>query len=115
MASQMPERQTILRALLRLLCSWWRVDRVRVSPTEGKLLRLEPPCMLRIGERVLEVVRRSVGQTPDGTYVAYTCEDNPGVCELRVFPVGLTHQPTVQLVTSESCTVLDADEIEVYG
>ena len=109
------ERPGLVRDLLRLLSRWWRVDRVRVSPTEGRLLRLEPPCILRIGDRVLEVVRRKVGQTPDGAYVEYDCDDGASRCALRVFPVGLTQQPRVHMLCDARLTVLAAADIDVYG
>ncbi|MEE8409947.1 MAG: hypothetical protein V3T05_10095 [Myxococcota bacterium] len=88
---------------------------MRVSPAEGRLLRLEPPCILRIGGRVLEVVRRKVGQTPDGACVTYGCVDGTGRCELRVYPVGPTQQSTVHLSCDGRETVLVAADVDVYG
>jgi hypothetical protein len=60
------KRQTVMnlpllvRQLWRLLHSWWRQDRIRLSPTEGRLLRLEQPCFLVIDGQPFEVVKRTL-------------------------------------------------------
>ena len=50
----------LVRQLWRLLHSWWRQDRIRLSPAEGRLLRLEPPCFLVIDGEPFEVVKRTL-------------------------------------------------------
>lgn len=76
------------RELVALARSWWRVDRIRVAPGEGELLRLRPGAILRVDGAAYEVVGRAVGANADGPYVAYQCEGPGGQAELRVRPPG---------------------------
>ena len=106
---------TLMGTLTELVGHWWQGDRVRVSPAQGRLLRLQPPCILRIGDRVYEVIDRRVGNVPEGAFVAYGCDDGVEHCELRVFPVGLTAQPRVLIRTSNGEVELEACDILVFG
>lgn len=74
------------RELVALARAWWRVDRIRVAPGEGELLRLRPGAILRVGAAGYRVVGRGVGEDADGPYVAYPCEGPDGKAELRVRP-----------------------------
>ena len=67
-------------ALARLLHWWWRSDRIRAPPSEGRLLRLEPPCFLRIAGEPAEVVSRHV----DGQLITHCCHGAAGDFELAV-------------------------------
>ena len=71
-----------------LVKSWWRTDRIRVSPREGRLLRLRPPCHLSIlGIAVQVLERRSQPQESDvEASVAYSCWTSSGPGELLVEP-----------------------------
>lgn len=77
----------LCRDFVRLVVAWWRVDRVRVSPEEGRLLRLEPPCFVVVAGRPAEVLSRTLGRDPGGPFVSYECRHAQGDCRLRV---GLT-------------------------
>ncbi len=48
MARRLRGLLTRLANLVRLLPAWWQADRVRASPREGRLLRIMPPCIVRI-------------------------------------------------------------------
>lgn len=76
--------QVIGRDLVRLVAEWWRVDRIRVSSDEGRLLRLQPPCLVVVAGRPAEVLSRIVGHDAGGTFVAYDCRGVQGMCRLRV-------------------------------
>ncbi len=108
------ERGWLMRAV-RLLCSWWRADRVRIHPDEGRLLRLALPCIIRIGGRYGQVVRRRTGQTPAGPYIAYHCEIEGDPCELRVQPIGKRGTVAVRWRERGAEREMDAQEIEVFG
>ena len=70
----------------RLLDAWWRVDRIRIAPREGELLRLRPPSIIVVEGCPAEVLARTVGQSVGGPYVEYECRSATDACRLRVQP-----------------------------
>ena len=56
--------------LLRLVRSWWRADRIRSMPPEGRLLRMSAGTLVTVRSHPAEIVGRSVGQTPAGVDLA---------------------------------------------
>jgi hypothetical protein len=63
----------LVKQLWRLVHSWWRQDRIRLSPTEGRLLRLEPPCFLVIDGQPFEIVKRTLRPSDREPVAVYTC------------------------------------------
>ena len=74
----------MLRDLRRLIAMWWHVDRVRVSPHAGWLLRVHVPGLIVVCGRAVNVVGRTEGQTASGAYVEYACRTDDGRSCLRV-------------------------------
>jgi hypothetical protein len=74
----------MLRDLRRLIAMWWHVDRVRVSPRAGWLLRVHVPGLIVVHGRAVTVVGRTVGQTAAGAYIEYACRTDDGRSCLRV-------------------------------
>lgn len=112
----MPAREPgLLRAIAALARSWWQVDRVRISPREGRLLNLRPPCLLRIDGAIAQVTARQAGQGARGPYVVYRCDDGGGDALLWVYPVGRTHRPLVRWQTGGGEITLSEEDVEVYG
>lgn len=99
----------------RLLCSWWQADRVRVSPREGRLLRLRPPCIVRVAGRYVQVLERTAGETRDGPYVCYACAVDDEPAQLWVSPLGAANVPLVRWNLAGISVHLHADEVEVFG
>lgn len=66
--------------MLRLLQWWWSCDRIRVSPREGRLLRLNPGDFLLIAGESACVLERRVAQES----VHYLCDTAYGDCDLEV-------------------------------
>jgi hypothetical protein len=56
---------------LQRLLAWWHRDAIRVSPREGRLLRLQPPCIINIDEHEILVEKRTVADHPQGAQVIY--------------------------------------------
>ena len=85
-----------LRRALELLSSWWRVDRIRVAPSEGELLRLEPPAIVTVDGEDVEIVSRSVegatvryrGVRSCGTTLSLTVTLDPATFEVRAIHDG---------------------------
>jgi hypothetical protein len=104
----------LLRDVFRLIASWWQVDRVRVSPHEGRLLRLEPPCVMVVESRPAEVLARTVGRTAAGPFVVYDCRSATGPCQLRVVPLGEGYVSRVSWIEDGRERELAADDVEVF-
>ena len=103
--------RSLVQAIIELLRSWWRVDRIRSSPVEGRLLRLQPPAFLVIEGRTIEITRRVAGQDRDGPFVVYDCLENGSDSRLLI-------RPTVDCVTMlvrwmSSCGERTIDDREV--
>ena len=71
MPNPMPETRwwPLVRRLGCLLHSWWTCDRIRVSPDEGKMFRLQPGSWLVLDDEAFEVVERQVHRQT----VVYSC------------------------------------------
>lgn len=101
--------------LLRLLGSWWKVDRVRVSPTEGRLLRIEPPCCVVVESRPAEVVARTTGENAAGPFVVYDCVTARGDGRLLVVPHDCGRRLDVFWTEDGVRRSVDEANIEVYA
>jgi hypothetical protein len=100
-----------------LVKSWWRDDRIRVSPREGRLLRLHPPCHLLIhGNPVQVLERKSQPPGSDGAAsIVYSCWTTSGPAELLVESGDFSNAARVTW-RHQGCVenVLEA-EIEIYS
>jgi len=105
----------LLRDVFALIRSWWQVDRVRISPAEGRLLRLIPPCIICVNGRPVEVLRRSVSHETFGPIVQYDCLCQGQAAQLLV----ATNEKgrTSSVVWFENGQVRDLTEADVdaYG
>src|SRR5262245_19117050 len=106
--------RSVYASAAALVADWWRVDRIRTSPHEGRLLRLGVPCMLRVGTELVEVKRRSVGESAAGPYIIYDCVGELGASQLWVTPIGQTHRPIVRWVRNGTVRELSEGHVEVY-
>lgn len=101
--------------LAELLRRWWRIDRIRVSPRSGRLLRLEPPCLLSIDGQTIEIVGRTAAPNGSGAAVLYDCRTTNGTATLAVGlsapgrPLSIVWQ-----AGDEECELLE-EELEVWG
>jgi hypothetical protein len=76
--------RSMCRACLDLIAGWWRADRVRISPREGELLRLQPVCLVTIAGRPVEVLRRQEVVTLQTRGVRYECRTEAGPAHLDI-------------------------------
>jgi hypothetical protein len=104
----------LARGAAAFLCAWWRADRVRVSPREGRLLRLEPPCFLIIEGRLAEVLGRERETGAGGRTIVYACLTDSGPGELRVSLPDPGRRLEVKWVNAAGEKTLSEEEITVY-
>jgi hypothetical protein len=100
--------------LWRRVHSWWRRDRVRASPREGRLLGLAPPCLLLVAGQPAEVVRRTATRLPSGGVVRYDCltRAGPALLEVRLSAAHAACQVTWR--QGRRARGLAEDEVEVF-
>ena len=102
------------KTLLDCLRSWWRVDRIRASPAEGRLLRLHPPCFVVIGGRSLEIAHRVVGQDAEGPFVDYNVHSPEGSARLLVRLIAETSQTVIRWIGPDGERSLEPCEVSVF-
>ncbi|HEX3658867.1 MAG TPA: hypothetical protein VHV55_23945 [Pirellulales bacterium] len=97
-----------------LVRRWWASDRIRLSPDEGRLLRLEPGSILVIEGRPVEVLERRAGEAAAGPYVEYRCRGSGVQGRLRVAPLGPDHCLRADWLEAGHSHGLPPVAIEVY-
>jgi hypothetical protein len=105
----------LVRGLGRLLHSWWRRDCIRVSPREGRLLGLAPPCIVLINREVVEVLARVRSPPGGNARVTYHCRTRTGSAELHVRLDEGERSCHVHWRTSGQVRDLAEDDVEVLG
>ncbi len=105
---------SLISGIVELLRSWWRVDRIRSSPTEGRLLRLQPPAFLVIEGRTIEVTRRLIGQDRNGVFVSYDCLENGSTGRLMVRLAADLGTLPVRWIGTGGERVLDERDVSVF-
>ncbi len=104
------------RSLCRLLADalrvWWQQDRIRISPNEGRLLRLQIPCILAVNGNLVELTGRTVCRSSTGNYVVYrgVATGSQLPCELAVWP----EQNVARWTDGGGTRSLDPGDVEVF-
>lgn len=107
--------QSWVRGLVDCLRAWWQVDRIRVSPREGRLLRLRPPCVVVIESDAVELVQRMVAHDAEGPSVVYFAERCGRLGRLIVRSGKASEQTRIQWVESERTADLSESDVLVLG
>jgi hypothetical protein len=99
-------------SLCRWLWAWWRADRVRASPREGRLLSLRPPCILLVRGRGVRVLESRPHETASGPCLVHHCLAEGAPCALRVTP----RDGGTELLWVEGgrARILGEEEVEVF-
>lgn len=92
--------------------TWWNKDRVRVSPREGRLLRVDAGAILFIERERHQVLGRDTIATKYGPVIRYRCEAAHAERELWVVASPI---PTILLVEDHDERELTSDDVEVWG
>ncbi len=106
--------QDLMHSIAELLRAWWRVDRIRVAPSGGRLLRLQPPCFITIDDEAFEVSRRLVGQDAGGPFVVYECHATTGSAQLIVRLIAESHQTSIRWIGPDGEQQLDERNVSVF-
>ena len=102
-----------LRDVGLLIAAWWRRDRIRVAPAEGRLLRLRPSCRLLILGEAAEVVSRAVDA--GGVALVYQCRTAAAEGTLIVHWDARTEARRIEWRDGRGAVDLAPDDIEVYA
>jgi hypothetical protein len=74
----------LVRRFVQIARTWWRQDRIRISPREGGLLNIQPGDLLSIGETQAEVQARSVLPDINGLTLCLDCCTASGLARLSI-------------------------------
>jgi len=107
--------RSVWRSLRGMIAAWWRVDRVRVSPREGELLRLRPKSLVTVDGVPAEVLRRKemCGTLTQG--VLYECQTADGMALLDIRISKAAGRLEISWSLSGRGEVLLEHQIEVFG
>jgi hypothetical protein len=100
--------------LAELLRSWWRIDRIRASPQDGRLLRLGPLCILFIRGCAFQVQRRAVVESETGPCVNYDCAGESSAGQLWVTASRNHSAPQVCWVQGGEREDLSPSDVQVF-
>ncbi len=109
----------MMRSLIDLAQAWWRCDRIRVRPSEGRLFRLRPGTVLCFSNAPLtaptraEVVALRREQHVARPTVCYFCRTSQGEGELLVTS-GEGRRPVIDWLSDDESFEVHADDIEVF-
>jgi hypothetical protein len=101
----------LVKTTARLLHLWWSADRIRISPREGRLLRLPLPCLLRIRGELIEVTARRVVHSAAARHLVYRCTSAGAAYELTVTSRSLGRQVVIRRGAAEE--VVADEDIEI--
>lgn len=102
------------RALRGLIRTWWTVDRVRISPHDGALLRLKTPSLLYVNGEFVEILDRRV-ETGTIAITRYRCRCGGSDATLSVTAVAGSRFPEAIWSCGGRQMRLDEHQVEIYG
>lgn len=113
---------TELRRIMAIIAYWWRKDRIRAAPGEGRVLRMRPGNYVRIDERLYEIVSSQARRCEAGPYVDYRCrpahaDGDSGIDAdflLTAGPVRADRACRIEFSDGAMRRELTADDIHVY-
>jgi hypothetical protein len=99
------------RKLYQLIRLWWTGDRIRVSPVEGRLLRIQPGDLLSVAGIEVEVIDRFLIAE---SYLCLICHTPQGTAELHVPVFSQAAPQEVLWIESGDERRLTAADVEVW-
>ena len=94
--------------------TWWICDRIRVSPREGQLLRIQVGDLLTIRGSDFEVIEQSIVLSGADQLLQLTCRTESGFAMLVIeIRQDLSHK-TATLNQFGIQQTIDADEVQIW-
>ena len=103
--------KSLFQSVLQLLRSWYTVDRVRVSPTAGRLLSLQVDDRILIRGDLFTVVKRQTTASRGGIRLAYQLESDGGGARLSVESATSGTSHVSELRTNNGSASIYEDEV----
>jgi hypothetical protein len=85
--------RAILRSIREFVRAWWQVDRIRVSPGDGRLWNLKPGSITILDGQPVEIVGRTLLNIAESPIVVYDCRIEQGMVRLKVSATRVGHSP----------------------
>ncbi|MEX0702523.1 MAG: hypothetical protein WD069_10555 [Planctomycetales bacterium] len=106
---------TLFRELRRLFHAWWCVDRIRISPREGRLLVLRPGDMVSVKARTAEI--RTRREQPDAVRprVTYDCRTVDGSARLTIAASNTGEAVSIEWSEGSATISLDQADVEIFS
>jgi hypothetical protein len=98
-----------------LAWSWWTCDRIRVSATEGRLLRIVPGDLLSLGSADVEVLHRRIQESPGGRSLVLACWSIDGDFELAITHGIRGEILSVVCTNANGIRDLQPDDIQIWS
>jgi hypothetical protein len=106
---------SIWRDLLNTVRTWWDTDRIRVSPNDGRLLRIQPGDLMTIEGLDIEVLDRSLNSTERGELLQLNCRGPLGTATLTVAIDTEVINQKATWAQSGFERPIDLDEIQIWS
>ncbi|WP_345328030.1 hypothetical protein [Novipirellula rosea] len=107
----MKATQQLCAAFWEFVVGWYRVDRIRVSPTAGRLLSLKVGDRVVLKGELFKVTQRHIGDAADE--VTYVLNHPDGDAELRITRNGHDFDKHAELCFLDQCDEVAEDELVV--
>jgi len=104
---------TLIKRCIGLIRDGWQSDRIRISPREGRLLRLHVGDVLQLAGLTVIVTARHLPTAMAGVY--YQCTGENGCGELWVMLNGERQADEVVWVWAGREQRLESTQVEVYS
>lgn len=104
----------LYRQVWKVLWLWWTADRIRASPAEGRLLRIQPGDLLTVAGVDAQVLGASVDTRSEGGIFRIACSTELGSGELIV-PITPESSPELIWCSDAGSRRLTADNIQVWS
>ncbi len=102
------------RGLFNWLRAWWESDRIRASPRDGRLLRIQVGDLLKVEHLEFEVVSRSLDSTGHRQLLRLSCLGSSGPASLEVVvDENITRQTATWNHSGIECDI-DQNEVQVW-
>ncbi len=111
----MPNKFGALSFGMACLRNWWQADRIRLSPSQGRLMNIQSSTLLEIAGELWRVRSRHQDTVNGEMIIRYVCVKGDEMGELRVFMSNCDdwRSQVLWVCGSDSCA-LEESSVTVY-